>query len=286
MGSLKSHPKRKLVNAKRCGYTRESGITIWDGNNDHEFREFPWLVMIGSVEDNGTVVMYNCGGSLITMSVVLTAAHCLFPYDSEVQFDKLRVKIGAERSDQKDGFEEIDVIEKIAHEKYEPEPKFKHNIALLKLKHAYNNKDKEIGRKANTICLPFNEKPNEKYLDMNVTIAGWGYAKEEGNQSINRTIKLQELATKIMEHAKCKQAHADSGSLVLESNNVCTVGQEGKDRCSPESGGPLMLKRIIKEHCDRKRWTQIGVFSWGLECGTPEVYTNVRHYLKWILDHL
>ena len=33
--------------------------------------------------------------------------------------------------------------------------------------------------KATTICLPFNEKPNEKYLDMDVTIAGWGYTKVE-----------------------------------------------------------------------------------------------------------
>ena len=31
--------------------------------------------------------------------------------------------------------------------------------------------------KANTICLPFEEKPNEKYLDMDVTVAGWGYTK-------------------------------------------------------------------------------------------------------------
>ena len=53
---------------------------------------------------------------------------------------RLRVKIGAETRSQQDGFEEIDVIKKIAHEKYEPYPKAKHDIALLKLKHAYNNK--------------------------------------------------------------------------------------------------------------------------------------------------
>ena len=53
---------------------------------------------------------------------------------------RLRVKIGAETRDQQGGFEEIDVVKKIAHEKYEPDPKFKNDIALLKLKHAYNNK--------------------------------------------------------------------------------------------------------------------------------------------------
>ena len=30
-----------------------------------------------------------------------------------------------------------------------------------------------------------------------------------------------------MEHAKCTQAHADSGSPVLEANNVCAGGEEG-----------------------------------------------------------
>ena len=53
---------------------------------------------------------------------------------------RLRVKIGADSRNQTDGFEEIDVIEKIAHENYEPEPVFKNDIALLKLEHAYDKK--------------------------------------------------------------------------------------------------------------------------------------------------
>ena len=52
---------------------------------------------------------------------------------------RLRVKIGAENRKQQDGFEEIDVIKMIAHEKYEWIT-FKNDIALLKLKHAYDNK--------------------------------------------------------------------------------------------------------------------------------------------------
>ena len=53
---------------------------------------------------------------------------------------RLRVKIGAEKRNQTGGFEEIDVLKKIVHEKYEHYPLYKNDIALLKLKHAYKNK--------------------------------------------------------------------------------------------------------------------------------------------------
>ena len=61
----------------------------------------------------------------------------------------------------------------------------------------------------------------------------------------------------------------------------------GKDSCNGDSGGPLMIQ---KQHRLNKYWTQIGLVSWGLNewggKGMPGVYTNVRHYLTWILDHL
>ena len=61
-------------------------------------------------------------------------------------------------------------------------------VSILHFRNALNLKSTEIynlnvnlilGKKfkATTICLPFNEKPNEKYLDMDVTIAGWGFTK-------------------------------------------------------------------------------------------------------------
>lgn len=35
------------------------------------------MVMIGNVDKDGVARRYWCGGSLITMSVVLTASHCI-----------------------------------------------------------------------------------------------------------------------------------------------------------------------------------------------------------------
>ena len=60
----------------------------------------------------------------------------------------------------------------------------------------------------------------------------------------------------------------------------------GKDSCGGDSGGPLM---IHSRERGRKRWTQIGVVSWGVLCGTegkPGVYTNVAMYIDWIAETL
>ena len=47
---------------------------------------------------------------------------------------------------------------------------------------------------------------------------------------------------------------------------------------------------MIKKKVKRRYYSvQIGIVSWGLRCGMkglPGVYTNVAHYLEWILDHL
>ena len=78
-----------------------SGLFLYDiqgfsskivGGEDAFLTDFPWLVMVGPVGDDGRVLQYSCGGSLITMSVVLTASHCLYPSpeqeNSDVQFKK------------------------------------------------------------------------------------------------------------------------------------------------------------------------------------------------------
>ena len=52
---------------------------------------------------------------------------------------RLRVRIGIEERHQQGGFEEIDVIRMIPHERYEPAPELINDIALLKLKNAYKD---------------------------------------------------------------------------------------------------------------------------------------------------
>ena len=72
---------------------------------------------------------------------------------------------------------------------------------------------------------------------------------------------------------------------VIHLQRLCICGK-GKDSCGGDSGGPLIIQ---KRKGPRKQAVQIGLVSWGVVCGSsgvPGVYTNVAHFLEWILDHL
>ena len=84
-------------------------------------------------------------------------------------------------------------------------------------------------------------------------------------------------------------------NLDYHSNSSPYNLNSGKDSCSGDSGGPLMIKRykrVTQVGVPTDPFmTQIGIVSWGNapECGTegvPGVYTNVRYFLPWILDHI
>ena len=60
----------------------------------------------------------------------------------------------------------------------------------------------------------------------------------------------------------------------------------GKDSCTGDSGGPLMIRKFSDDP-----YFQIGIvsFSVGNECGKknlPGVYTKVESYLDWIESKL
>jgi hypothetical protein len=53
---------------------------------------------------------------------------------------------------------------------------------------------------------------------------------------------------------------------------------DGVDVCNGDSGGPILVRA-------GEAWTQVGITSWGFECGSDEfagVYTRVANYAAWL----
>merc|ERR1712203_481565 len=62
---------------------------------------------------------------------------------------------------------------------------------------------------------------------------------------------------------------------------VCAGGEEGKDACRGDGGGPL----VCPKRDDPSRFVQVGIVAWGIGCGqaeVPGVYTAVAEQACWI----
>lgn len=74
-------------------------------------------------------------------------------------------------------------------------------------------------------------------------------------------------------------------SFRLHNSFMCAGGEEGKDACIGDGGGPLMCLMSSGE----ERYFQAGIVSWGIGCGkedVPGVYTDVEKITEWIKREL
>jgi gram-positive specific serine protease len=61
------------INSQDCGPCQEDRIK---GGKKAKVGQFPWMALLIYQDTDTKKISYGCGGSLITPSFVLTAAHC------------------------------------------------------------------------------------------------------------------------------------------------------------------------------------------------------------------
>jgi transmembrane serine protease 8 len=91
---------------------------------------------------------------------------------------------------------------------------------------------------------------------------------------------LSKVSLPIFDQEMCKKKFEDEREVT--DGMICAGGQEGKDSCIGDSGGPFQC------FLDGK-WTIIGITSWGIQCGEdgyPGVYTRVPYFIDWIENEL
>lgn len=75
----------------------------------------------------------------------------------------------------------------------------------------------------------------------------------------------------------------------VNPNQACAGGEEGKDACHGDAGGPLMTTYIKKSIKEDDQWYQEGIIYRGIGCGragVPSLYTRVSRYTIWILNNI
>ncbi|XP_073843388.1 uncharacterized protein isoform X2 [Musca autumnalis] len=258
----------------RCGVRNAAGITGRIKNpvyvdGDSEFGEYPWHVAILKKDPKESI--YACGATLIDAQHVITAAHCI---KAQNGFD-LRARLGewdVNHDVEFFPYIERDVVSVHIHPEYYAGT-LDNDLAVLKLDSPVDfSKNPHIS----PACLP------DKFSDFTGArcwTTGWGkdaFGEHGKYQNI-----LKEVDVPILSHHQCESQLRQTRlgySYKLNPGFLCAGGEEGKDACKGDGGGPLV--------CERQGvWQVAGVVSWGIGCGqanVPGVYVKVSHYLDWI----
>ena len=158
-----------------------------------------------------------CGGTLISSTHVLTAAHCT---DGSAA-SSIRVILGEHNIADSD-FNRVDVAEIINHPNYDSRTT-DNDYAILRLANPVT-----FTNEVSPACLPADLSAT--YTGVLATVTGWGTLSSGGSQP---TV-LQEVDVTVTSNEVCNNAY---GSIT--ANMICAA-DSGKDSCQGDSGGPLI----------------------------------------------
>lgn len=231
---------------------------------------------------------HYCGGSLISPTLVLSAAHCRS--SSTTAGTLPNIVIGQSDFTNVNDGESIPVIEEIVHPNYgnvifengEQGAAPNYDFMLLRLERAVslpNVKYVQLHNNNNNINV-------DEFIDQAVTVMGHGYT----SSSTTVSTQLMEVELTTLSNEQCRQSQVVQGSPwtmygeLVTDQMICAEGPS-RDSCQGDSGGPLVVRGEGEDGAD----LEIGVVSWGYGCaldGYPGVYARVSEAFDWVREEV
>ncbi|XP_065335744.1 transmembrane protease serine 9-like [Cloeon dipterum] len=248
---------------------------IFGGNKAHETH--PWHAYIEN-EETGAA----CGGTLISPTVVLTVAHCI--YESEAKDFTVVVGMYDKRKRRSPGLQTRKISSLITHPKYDP-AEFNSNVGIMIL-----NEKIEITNQVRPICL-WNDDSDSNLVRVAGTEAmavGFGLVDNH-----TRTEELQEARLLIRGHKECYlSSRRFFAKYLVPGDNFCAGYTNGTTVCNGDSGGSLSVEKD-------GRWFIRGILSFGVSKKVmfegeqrslchPNHYSlivDVASYMDWIVEN-
>jgi secreted trypsin-like serine protease len=214
---------------------------------------YPWMVSLQTSSG-----FHFCGGTLISRTKVLTAAHCT----NLVSNAQIRVGSNLVTKGQL-----IAVQSQVRHPKFNGST-FDYDVAIWTLAKPAQLSDKvdtvDLPRACNTLDCGIT-KPGTKLRTI-----GWGTLTEGGSSPRD----LRQVDVPVVSNRVCNQPVSYAGSITTRM--LCAgLKAGGKDSCQGDSGGPLFQYTRAG-----KKGLQAGIVSFGDGCARPDkfgVYTRITN---------
>ena len=223
------------------------------GGNKTPIGAYPWFARSTIYNSDNWA---GCGGSLVSPSFVLTAAHCInsdflqsggYVIGSRCYGDGDLNNNNCGQSPSE--YRTVDA--------YWIDPEYGSNeqmgldydYALIRLNEPVTNIDPVL----------MNEESDIPKKGQDVIAMGFGYTTNQGNG--NPSKNLLEVTLDIISNKDCKKKWGNEG---ITDRMICAVGGNTKDSCSGDSGGPL----ITKTDSDPIKLVGISSFG-GNDCADP-----------------
>ncbi len=239
--------------------------------------EFGFLAAIQAKTGSGDT--YICGGSFVSSTQIVTAAHCFYDPDG-----RRITNVSAAPADGTTWpYSTVSASKVDIHSGYSPATE-DNDIAIVTLSRPVAG--------AKTVTIPTAAQWAALAVSgASVTSAGWGTTSSGGNSPDD--FRVADLT--LIPDAVCGSSGATFrvgsltyygiGYLFNASQMICAGGatSAGKpiDTCQGDSGGPLVSGTTL-----------VGIVSWGIGCAgsddgrpitlTPGVYTRLGTYLPWL----
>ncbi|RDD36262.1 Trypsin epsilon [Trichoplax sp. H2] len=219
------------------------------GGYEAKKHEFPFII---SLQRYGS---HFCGGSIVSSTRVLTAAHCT----RAVSYWQITANAGRHnvRTSESTG-QSKSVSSMSEHWGYNSNT-YRYDVAVIRLSSAFT-----FNSYVKTVTLS-SSNPSS---GTRVTVAGWGTLSSGGSSPS----KLQKVDVYVDSYSSC---NSDYSGAIDDYTMLC-ASSNGKDSCQGDSGGPLVRAGTS---------TQVGVVSWGYGCADsryPGVYAKVAATRSWI----